>query len=49
MSNRQEVTMALEPAQTLALAHFVKGMGWSEIHSLGELAKALREARYAPR
>ena len=57
------VIAALEPAQALALAQFVKRVGWQEIRqnavdndeayvmrdALGELAKALREAGYAPR
>ena len=31
MSDQVEVSMALEPAQALALAQFVKRVGWSEI------------------
>lgn len=31
MSDQVDVSMALEPAQALALAQFVKRVGWSEI------------------
>lgn len=59
MNNQVEVSMELEPAQALALAQFVKRVGWTEIRqnavaytmrdALGFLAKALQEAGYAPR
>ena len=58
-----KVEFELTDAQALALAQFVKRVGWSEIRgnavdddeaytmrdALGELAKALAEAGYAPR
>ena len=58
-----KVEFSLPDAQALALAQFVKRVGWSEIRgnavdddeaytmrdALGELAKALAEAGYAPR
>jgi len=63
MDGQVMATVILEPAQALALAQFVKRVGWQEIRqnavdndeayvmrdALGELAKALREAGYAPR
>ena len=58
-----KIEFNLTDAQALALAQFVKRVGWSEIRgnavdddeaytmrdALGELAKALAEAGYAPR
>ena len=63
MSDQVEVSMALEPAQALALAQVVKRVRWTEVRqnavgddeadlmmdAMYELAKALREAGYAPR
>ena len=63
MEGQVMATVILEPAQALALAQFVKRVGWQEVRqnavdddeayamrdALGELAKALREAGYAPR
>ena len=47
MSEQIEVWMELEPAQALALAQFVKRVGWSEIRQNAvddDEAYAMREA-----
>ena len=47
MSDQVEVWMELEPAQALALAQFVKRVGWSEIRQNAvddDEAYAMREA-----
>jgi hypothetical protein len=63
MDNQAEISLSLEAGQALALAQFVKRVGWSEIRqnatdddeayamrdALGELAKSLQAAGYAPR